>query len=70
MFFLGGYYNQPLYEGKLDMKPATSQPPSRRAYPPVYEKFIPVALVVLAVIIVLLIIIALSVVLGFFPALG
>jgi hypothetical protein len=52
------------------MKPATSPPPARRAYPPVYEKFVPVALVVLAVIIVLLIVIALSVVLGFFPALG
>jgi hypothetical protein len=52
------------------MKPAPSQPPTRRAYPPVYEKIVPVALVVLLVIIVLLIGIALSVVLGLFPALG
>jgi hypothetical protein len=49
------------------MKPASNQTSTRHEYPPIYEKIVPVALIIILVIVVLLIAIALSVVLGVFP---
>lgn len=44
--------------------------PGRREYPPLYEKLVPIALVVLAVIIVVLILIVFAVLAGLFPGGG
>ena len=41
--------------------------PSKRQYPPVYEKIVPIALVLLAIAITIVLIIAISVALGLFP---
>jgi hypothetical protein len=40
----------------------------KRQYPPVYEKFVPVALVLIAIAILIVLLIAISVALGLFPA--
>jgi len=39
----------------------------RREYPPVYEKLVPIALGIIAVIIVVLLLVVLAVMLGLFP---
>jgi hypothetical protein len=41
--------------------------PSKRQYPPVYEKFIPIALVLIALAIVIVLVVVFGVVLGLFP---
>jgi len=40
---------------------------SGRQYPPLYEKFVPIALVVIAIAILVILVIAVSVALGLFP---
>ena len=42
-------------------------PRSKRQYPPFYERFVPIALGIIAVIIVILLLIILGVALGLFP---
>jgi hypothetical protein len=41
-----------------------------RQYPPLYEKLVPVALVVIAIVIVVLLLIVAGVIFGFFPGIG
>ena len=41
-----------------------------RQYPPLYEKLVPVALVLIAVVIVILLLIVAGVILGVFPGIG
>jgi hypothetical protein len=41
--------------------------PSKRQYPPVYEKMVPIALILLAIAITIVLVIAISVALGMFP---
>ena len=41
--------------------------PSKREYPPVYEKIVPVALALIAIAILIVLLIAISVALGLFP---
>ena len=42
------------------------QPPPKRAYPPIYEKIVPIALVLIGVGVILMIIVAIGVALGLF----
>lgn len=44
--------------------------PPKRQYPPFYEKFVPIALGVIAIIIVILLLIIFAVALGLFPGAG
>ncbi len=44
--------------------------PPKRQYPPFYEKFVPIALGVIAIIIVVLLFIIFAVALGLFPGAG
>ena len=44
--------------------------PPKRQYPPFYEKFVPIALGIIAIIIVVLLLIIFAVVLGLFPGAG
>lgn len=41
--------------------------PSKRQYPPIYEKIVPIALILIAVIILVLLLIIAGVALGLFP---
>jgi hypothetical protein len=41
--------------------------PQRRQYPPLYEKAVPVALVIIAIIIAVLVLVIVGVILGVFP---
>jgi hypothetical protein len=41
--------------------------PRRRQYPPVYEKTIPLMIVIIGVVIILLVLVILGVILGLFP---
>jgi hypothetical protein len=43
------------------------QPPARRHYPPLYEKVVPIALGIIALIVVVLLLVILGVALGLFP---
>ncbi|NOZ28910.1 MAG: hypothetical protein GXP39_12785 [Chloroflexi bacterium] len=43
---------------------------SKRQYPPVYEKIVPIALGIIVVAIIVLLLIAISVILGIFPGSG
>ncbi len=45
-------------------------PRSKRQYPPLYERLVPIALGIIAAIIVILLLIIFSVALGFFPGAG
>jgi hypothetical protein len=49
------------------VSPSDNQPPSKRHYPPFYEKIVPVAMLLIAGAIILMIIIAIAVALGLFP---
>ena len=49
------------------MPKISNKPQTKREYPPFWEKFIPVALIVITGIIVLLLIVIISVALGIFP---
>ena len=42
-------------------------PPARRHYPPLYEKVVPIALGIIALIVIALLLIILGVALGLFP---
>jgi hypothetical protein len=44
--------------------------PSKRQYPPFYEKVVPIALVIIVVAIVLLLLVVLAVLSGLFPGAG
>jgi hypothetical protein len=44
-----------------------NQPPPKRQYPPFYEKAVPVALGIIAVVIIVLLFIIIGVALGLFP---
>jgi hypothetical protein len=46
------------------------EPSPKRRYPAVYERLVPVALVIIAAIVLILLAIIFSVALGFFPGLG
>jgi hypothetical protein len=48
------------------MSSPDKQPPQKRAYPPVYEKIIPIALVLIGAGVILMIIVAIGVALGLF----
>lgn len=50
------------------MSDRESGEPHKREYPPVYEKLVPAALGIIAVIIVVLLLVILAVLLGLFPA--
>jgi hypothetical protein len=41
--------------------------PSKRQYPPLYEKILPVAMALIAIAIVIVLLVAISVALGLFP---
>ena len=43
------------------------RPPARRHYPPFYEKVVPIALAIIALIVVALLLVILGVALGLFP---
>jgi len=45
----------------------TDKTPTKRQYPPLYEKIVPVAIVLIGIGVVLMIIIAIGVALGLFP---
>ena len=49
------------------MNKRENQTPPKRHYPPFWEKFIPVALIIIVVIIAILILVILSVALGVLP---
>ncbi len=46
------------------------RPPARRHYPPFYEKAVPIALAIIALIVVALLLVILGVALGLFPGAG
>ena len=46
------------------------RPPPERAYPPLYEKVIPIALVIIVLIILILLLLIVSVALGLSPGVG
>ena len=52
------------------MKKPEKQTAPKRHYPPFWEKFIPIALIIIGIIIVILILVILSVALGVLPAGG
>ena len=49
------------------MSQSPDQSPSKRQYPPLYEKIVPIAMVLIIGAIILMIIVAISVALGLFP---
>lgn len=49
------------------MEKRENQTPQKRRYPPFWEKFIPVALIIIVVIIAILLLVVLSVALGLLP---
>ena len=49
------------------MSQSTDKPPTKRQYPPLYEKIVPVALVLIGIGVVLMVIVAIGVALGLFP---
>jgi hypothetical protein len=51
----------------MDMGNQDEQPPARRHYPPLYEKAVPIALGIIALIVVVLLLVILGVALGLFP---
>jgi hypothetical protein len=57
------------HEGERMSKHPDARPRKRR-YPPVYERLVPIALGIIAVVIVILLLIILSVALGLFPGTG
>ncbi len=46
------------------------RPPARRHNPPIYEKAVPIALAIIALIVVALLLVILGVALGLFPGAG
>jgi hypothetical protein len=44
-----------------------NRPPPKRRYPPFYERFVPIALGIIALVIIVLLVIIVSVALGLFP---
>lgn len=52
------------------MNKRENQTPLKRRYPPFWEKFIPIALGIIAVIIVILLLIIIAIALGVFPGSG
>jgi len=52
------------------MNKRENQIPPKRDYPPFWEKFIPIALIIIGIIIVILILVILSVALGVLPVAG
>ena len=50
--------------------PEEKRPPAPRHYPGLYEKLVPIALIVILVVTVLIVLIAFAVGLGIFPARG
>ena len=49
------------------MSDKDAKKPSKREYPPLYEKIVPVALALIAIAILIVLLIAISVALGLFP---
>jgi hypothetical protein len=52
---------------RMAMREEKKSPPADRRYPPFWERAVPIALGVIAVVIVILLLIAMAVVLGWFP---
>ena len=49
------------------MSQSTDKSPAKRQYPPLYEKIVPLAIVLISFGVILMIIVAIGVALGFFP---
>lgn len=49
------------------MSQSTDKSPTKRQYPPLYEKIVPIAIGLIGIGVVLMVIVAIGVALGFFP---
>jgi hypothetical protein len=58
------------YERRETMQDRERKASRKREYPPIYEKVVPVALLLIVVAIVILLVVVLGVLLGLFPGAG
>jgi hypothetical protein len=58
------------YERHETMQDREHKTSPKREYPPIYEKLVPIALLIIVVAIVILLIVVLGVLLGLFPGAG